>query len=115
MPEDNADLATVEVDFARLPGDSPASCPVPMNEVLEYLAMEVPDGASLQADGLEFVRTARVEDTDYWIWSFSEPDGQPAYVTVFVNADGTTTVGYEANEYELRPEQFILGDYHQVF
>lgn len=77
MPEDNADLADVDVDFARLPDDSAACCPVSMEEVLEYLAMEAPDGESLQGDDLEFLRTARVEDTDYWIWSFSQPGGQP--------------------------------------
>lgn len=115
MPDDNADLANVEARFPRLPEDSPASCPVPMEDVLEYLAIEVPDGAKLTAGDMAFRRTARVADTDYWVWSLNEPDGQPAYVTVSVDDSGTETIGYEADYYGLSPEQFVLGDYHQVF
>ena len=74
----------------------------------------VPGGDALREGDLSFVRTADVEGTKYWIWSFTEPDGESAYATVAVSSSGST-LGYDANTYDLSPEQFILGDYHQVF
>ena len=116
MPDDNADLATVVVSFPRLADDSAAGCPVLMSDLLEYLAMEVPDGESLSADDLKFIRTADVEGTSYWIWRFREPDGNNAYATVSVRRGGSQpTIGYDADYYGLTPEQFILGNYHEVF
>jgi hypothetical protein len=115
MPDDNADLAAVTVDFDRLSDDTATSCPVSVDELLEYLAMEVPDGGSLEESNLTFLRTADVEGTQYWIWSFAEPEGDRAYATVSVSPDRSTTVGYDADYYGLSPEQFILGDYHEVF
>lgn len=114
VPEDNAELASVDVDFARLPDDSAASCPVPISEVLRYLADEVP--AALSEADLTFRRTAVVEGTRYWVWSFTEPDGgSAAYVTVSMSPAGATTLGYEDDYYGLSPEQYVLGDYHNVF
>ena len=116
MPDDNADLATVDVSFPRLPDDSASSCPVPIQNLLEYLADEVPGGEQLNASDLTFLRTADVEGTGYWIWRFKEPDGgDAAYATVSVDDTGASTLGYEADYYGLSPEQFILGDYHEVF
>ena len=113
MPDDNADLARVSVEFERLTPDSPSGCPVPLEDLLDYLADEVPDGESLTADELTFVRTAKVADADYWVWRFREP-GPMASATVSTSA-GEVVTGYEANYYGLTPEQFVLGDYHQVF
>ena len=115
MPEDNAALAEIAVEFAPLPENSAGSCPVSINELLRYLADEVPDGDALTEADLRFLRTADVEATRYWIWSFDEPDGDPAYVTVSVSPRGATTLCYDTNYYRLTPEQFILGDYHRVF
>ena len=115
MPDDNADLAVVAVDFERLADDDPTSCPVSLGELLEYLAMEVPDGEALTESSLRFLRTAEVGGTQYWIWSFEEPEGAKAYATVSVSPEGSATLGYDADYYGLSPEQFILGDYHQVF
>ena len=116
MPDDNADLARVSVEFERLTPDSPSGCPVPPQDLLDYLADEVPDGELLTAADLTFVRTAKVADADYWVWRFREPgpDGKDAYATVSASA-GEVITGYEANYYGLTPEQFVLGDYHQVF
>ena len=115
MPDDNADLALIQIDFPRLDGDSATSCPVATSALIDYLADEVPDGDRLTEADLQFQRTADVERVRYWIWAFDEPDGDPAYVTVSVGASGGSTIGYEANFYGLTPEQFILGDYHEVF
>jgi hypothetical protein len=112
MPDDNAHLASVDVEFPRLEGDSLEGCPVPLGDLLSYLAIEVPDGESLAAEDLTFLRTALVDQTR--IWSFDEPDGDPAFATVSA-APEVVTVGYETDYYGLTPEQFILGDYHNVF
>lgn len=116
MPEDNADLASIPIDFPRLAEDSPSGCPVPLTKLLAYLGSEVPGGDRLSASDLVFARTALVSETRYWIWRFNEPDGgDPAYVTVSVQLGVAATLGYGNNCYNLSPEQFILGDYHQVF
>jgi hypothetical protein len=116
MPEDNADLGTLLVEFPRLDPDTASSCPVLLEELLDYLSDEVPGGERLRPDDLRFLRTAQVADQRYWIWSFSEPDGGDlAYATVALGPGGTQTVGYETDYYGLTPEQFMLGDYHNVF
>lgn len=116
MPGDNADLAAVQVDFDRLSPDSPEACPVAMTDLLDYLAREVRDGEQLTATDLTFLRTAQVETTEYWVWQFKEPgpDGDDAYATVS-RSGNQATLGCDTNYYGLSPEQFILGDYHQVF
>jgi hypothetical protein len=116
MPDNNADLALVEVESPRLADESAASCPVPLDDLLRYLADEVPGGEALTADALLFVRTAQVADTRYGLWRFNEPDsGDPAYATVSLLSISQCAVGYGDNYYGLTPEQYILGDYHLVF
>jgi len=115
MPEDNADLARMEVSFPYLEENSAKSCPVAVDEILEYLAVEAVDGDVLGAEDLQFVRTARVAECDYWIWRFAESDGSAAYVMVSRRPTGQTCVSYDTDYYGLSPEQFMLGDYHGVF
>jgi len=115
MPEDNSELAKVNVDFPRLDPDTAESCPTPLDDIVEYLRMESTDGDAVDASQLTFRRTAQVADRRYWIWSFRESDGSNCYVTVSVGPDGDDSIGYEEDYYGLTPEQFMLGDYHQVF
>lgn len=115
MPDDNKDLARVRVEFPALTPDTPESCPVPLVDIVEYLRLESPDGENVHAEQLQFLRTANVADHRYWIWSFQETDGSACYATVSEAPDGSTCIAYEENYYGLTPEQYILGDYHQVF
>lgn len=115
MPEDNAELASIAIEFPRLQPDSAESCPVSLADVVAYLRLESPDYESVQANQLRFLRTALVADHRYWIWSFRESDGTECFVTVSESPDGTTCTGYEEDYYGLTPEQFMLGDYHNVF
>ena len=121
MPQDNRELAQIEIDFPRLKPDSAERCPVPVEEILEYLKLECPGGEELRNEDMKFCRTALVEGFKYWIWSFYEPDGgRPAYATVAKYArwlifNRTTIIGYETNDYGLSPEQYILGNYHRCF
>lgn len=91
VPADNADLARLTVESDRLTPDSVTACPVPVEDLLEYLADEVPDGESLTNADLTFLRTARLSGTDYWVWRFAEPGtkGGSAYATVSKGGQGS--------------------------
>ena len=115
LPDDNAVLANIEVAFPRLSPDSPKECPVPMNKILEYLRCESPGGESLQANDLQFLRTALVAEDRYWIWRFTESDNSECFVTVSVAPNGTSCIGYDINWYSLTPELFTPGTYYNVF
>ena len=115
MPDDNAKLVDLIIDFPVLQSNSAEACPVSMSDIINYLHEESLDGETIQASQLFFLRTAQVAEKRYWIWSFQESDGSACYVTATVSPDGSTSIGYEENHYGLSPEQFILGDYHNVF
>lgn len=115
MPEDNEELAKIKVEFPYLSDNSAKSCPESMKEILDYLHMESPDEDDIEASDLKFIRTAKVENHEYWIWKFYEADGEECYVTVSKRPDDGTTIGYDDNFLNLTPEQYILGDYHGVF
>lgn len=115
MPDDIADLAKIDLSFPYLSPDNALSCPVSMAEVLDYLAMESPGGDDISTTQLTFLRTALIAERKYWIWHFHERDGSECYVTVSVDPGGSSCVGYEENYYSLNPEQFMLGDFYEVF
>lgn len=107
MPEDNADLAKIEV---KLPPVPLKGIPAPnsfLPQILEYLEIEgyEPDGE------LEFLRTARVEETIYYIWSF-ESGGDRCYATAAIGPKDSQCIGCNENPWNLTPEQFIMADYH---
>jgi hypothetical protein len=121
LAEDPAELATVDVEAARLEDDTVASCPVPMQRMLDYLGLETPEGDALTGDDLVFLRTARVGDSEYWFWSFTEPDsGDAAYAWVEVkprrlrvlgreiDRGRVESVAYETDNYGLSVPQVIL-------
>lgn len=115
MPKDNAEIASIEIQFPRLQPDTVDSCPVSLEDTLSYLRRESSDHESVEASQLQFLRTTLVADHRYWIWSFRESDGSDCYVTVSVSPDGTACTGYDEDYYGLTTEQYMLGDYHQVF
>ncbi len=108
LPSDPDELTRQPFELPRLEQDSPASCPQPMPDIIEYLQMEAAPDEPTEAD-LEFVRTASVEGADYWIWRFRESDGAECYVTVS-RRDGKITVGYDENYDGLTPEQYMLAE-----
>ncbi len=118
LPEDFYELRKVPIELPRLPGDSAASCPAPMEEILEYLRDEAPGGKHLGskqaiAFELHFVRTALVDTTNYWIWRFTDPEGRESYVTVALSPSGEQIIGYDES-FGFTPEQFILADYYDL-
>ena len=59
MPDDNAKLASIGIEFPQLELNTAASCPVSLADVVEYLRAESSDTDSVQAS-LQFLRTAQV-------------------------------------------------------
>ncbi|SPE61468.1 hypothetical protein SBV1_710002 [Verrucomicrobia bacterium] len=116
LPEDFDELKRVVVELPRLADDSAASCPAPMTEILEYLSYEAPGGehsgsAEVIEFQLEFVRTALVEQTRYWIWRFTDADSCESYVTVGIDGSGQQMMSYDET-FGLSPEQRILAEYY---
>jgi hypothetical protein len=107
MPGDNADLANIPVELPAAPSRSLKAPETFLDDITEYLELEgfVPDAA------LRFLRTALVEKTVYYIWSF-ESGGDPCFVTVSIGRDGSRCIGCNDNHWGLSPEQFIMADYH---
>jgi hypothetical protein len=64
--------------------NSPESCPVSMERLIEFLHRETLAGESLRAGDLEFVRTARVVHTRYWLWRFVDQGNVESFVTGIV-------------------------------
>ncbi len=115
MPADNEYLAKMEVVFPYLVPNSAKNCPQTMEEIQAYLRLEDSDLDSVASRDLTFLRTAKVVDRQFWIWKYTESDGEECYVTVELRTDGTSVLGMDGNSYNLSPEQFILGTYHDVF
>ena len=49
MPDDNSELAKIDIDFPYLKDNSPNSCPSSLDDIIEYLSVECPKerGSSL--------------------------------------------------------------------
>jgi hypothetical protein len=108
LPSNPDELTTRPFELPRLEPDSPASCPRPMADIIEYLQMEAAPDEPSETD-LEFLRTASVEGADYWIWRFLDSDGRECYVTVSRSGRGIT-VGFAENYDGLTAEQFMLAE-----
>jgi hypothetical protein len=118
LPKDFYELKNVAVEFPRLSPDNAASCPVTMRGVLDYLHYEAPGGEESGSSEVmefqpEFLRTALVEQTKYWIWRFADVDGNDCYVTVSLSCQGECVTGYDES-FGFSPEQFILADYYEL-
>ena len=111
LPEDAANWTTVPVSFDRLYPDSEMGCPATRDEIMDYIRTESADTDSANTASLRFVRTARVGESSYWLWSYTESDGTVCFVAFSQSTDGSTVLGMsEANG--LSPEQYLLADYY---
>lgn len=118
LPEDFYEIRNVAVELPRLSPDSAATCPLPMKDILAYLGQEAPGGEVSGSEKviefqLEFLRTALVEASRYWIWRFTDVEGTECYVTVELRPDRRTVTGYDES-FGFTPEQFIIADYYDL-
>jgi hypothetical protein len=118
LPEDPSDWEQVVVELPRLDVDSPASCPMSSDEILEYVRTESADLDEADAGRLRFVRTARFKDARCWIWSYVESDETPCYVTFWARKRVETLGMSEASPvrggFVLTPEQYALAEYYDL-
>lgn len=110
MPDDNAALAIIEIDFPHVPLDDVIPPKEWEPDILEHVKFE---GFSLDGK-IRFLRTALVEDVIYWIWEFYS-GGKKVYATASQDKYGNSIIGCDIDYYGLTPEQFILGDYNNCF
>lgn len=111
LPDDAVDWGSIAVSFDRLAEDTPESCPCPPEEIFEYVQME--SGATDQAnrERLAFLRTARVAEAQFWVWNYTEHDGEAVFVTYQLNSDGSSVLSL-ASPNGLSAEQFVLAQYY---
>jgi hypothetical protein len=118
LPEDFDELRDVPIELPRVPDDSAASCPVPREEILEYLSYEAPGGkhsgsTEVTEFRLEFLRTALVERTRYWIWRFTDADERDSYVVVGIDGSGRQMMSCDET-FGLSPEQRIIAEHYDL-
>jgi hypothetical protein len=53
-----------------------------------------------------------VRETQYWIWTYTESDGEETFVTVGLKDNGSTRLGI-ASPNGLTPDQFLMADYYE--
>jgi hypothetical protein len=113
LPERIEELAALEFDLPRLAEDSPESCPVPLAELLDYLRLESADPDAVTSQQLSFARTVLINDRQYWVWRFVEPDGEECYAWVGLSPDGVTSLSMASSFASLNPEQWAVADLFQ--
>ena len=111
LPDDATAWTDVEVSFPRLANDSPLSCPDTDDDIFDYVQSESADTEAAERERLRFVRTARVADADFWLWEYTESDGELCYVTFQRHPDGSSMLGL-ASSNGLSHEQYLLAEYY---
>lgn len=111
MPDYRQDLRSVSVEFPTLGTKQTARHTEFVKDLLEYLSCE---GDDLDAEDLEFLRSAQVAERKYWAWRYPDTAGQWAYAFVSEGEDGQVSMGCDSEE-DLAIEQAILADYHGCY
>ena len=111
LPDDAVDWNNVSVSFPRLAEDSADSCPESENRIFEYIQVESADLDAADRSRLRFVRTARIADARFWLWEYSEEDGELQFVVFRQRPDGSTLLGLSSPN-GLSHEQYLLANYY---
>ena len=75
--------------------------------------LESADLDDAKDESLRFLRTAQVEGSRYWLWSYTESDGEVCYVFFRVSADGDTLLSLSSTG-GLSPELYLLADFYEL-
>jgi hypothetical protein len=116
LPKSWKGLKHHSFDLPYLAPNDPSGCSRSKAEILEYLDVEAPGGSQsgsnnvIQFD-LQFVRTALVNNSKYWIWRFKADEDLDCYVAVQDPQDGESILGFEET-FGLTPEQWLVLDYY---
>ena len=76
-----------------------------------YVQLESADLDAAQRSRLRFIRTAQVAEANYWLWDYTEGDGEVCYVTLRQNPDGSNLLSLDWHN-GLSHEQFLLAEYY---
>jgi hypothetical protein len=95
-----------------LPENSAASCPVSAQELLRYIRSNAEGARHVRLDQLAFIRTARIEDSRYWLWRFPAA-GLASYAIVMEDAEGPWLTCHQSLA-GIAPEDVLLADYRTV-
>jgi hypothetical protein len=106
LPKKFKDRKGISVSFPRLSPDSPRSCPLSIREIMEYVRVESADLEKAKRKSLVFLRTAEVGEYLYWLWRFTESNGEECYVTVQYEPNCTVVIGLTGSE-GLSPEEYL--------
>ena len=107
------EVRTIDVALPRLDPDSPATCPVPYEHVLEHVTTEFDDGTPKQLSEPTFLRTAQVGATSYWIWKFNDPDRGDGYILVSLWPGNVACTECD-DTFDMTPEQFIVATHFKI-
>lgn len=61
--------------------DSVANDPELLSRIAEYLELETADCEFIESN-LKYLRSAVIDNNQYWIWEYHESDGTPCFVTL---------------------------------
>jgi hypothetical protein len=112
MPDDNEDIAKFNIAFPLLDEIQTKRYREFVEPLIDYLHDEE---ETIESDDLNFIKAVQVKDRKYWIWEFRDQDDDLCYVVASEDSYGTLRLCYDQNWYNLSPDQFIIGDYHNVF
>jgi hypothetical protein len=93
--------------------DSAASCPVSTAELRTHLAALLGESRD-RGIHLRFMRTARIGEMNYWLWSVRSRAGH-SYATVLVEPDGAAWIRHHPEAGRRAPEELLLDDYRSAF
>jgi hypothetical protein len=107
------EVRTIDVSVPRLDPDSPLTCPVPREHIIEHATTEFDDGTDTKLSEPEFLRTARIGGTQYWVWKFNDPRRGDGYIVVGLWPNGQTVT--EADDtFDMTPEQYLVASHFQI-
>jgi hypothetical protein len=111
LPDDAADWAKIPITLPRLDDDTADSCPASLAKLMDYVRMESGDTDNAEPERLNFVRTAKVAESSYWLWTYTDKDDELNYMVLREDPDGSITLGLSGPN-GLSPEQYLLADYY---
>jgi hypothetical protein len=116
LPKSWKGLKNYTFDLPQLFLNVAWTCPTKKNEIFEYLDVEAPGGsqsgsANVIEFDLKFVRTAQVNGSKYWLWSFKDGYDLDCFVAVQKDQGGRNILGYDES-FGLTPEQWLVMDYY---
>jgi len=83
---------------------------VSADHIFDYLNLESADYQTADRFRFRFARTAKIKDRRYWLWEYTESNGEKVYV--YVESKWPRTILSLRSANGLSPEQFLLADFY---